>query len=456
MDLLAASVLVVSLLITTVYAWRRIGRHVTLSLLLFGSLLVVHGIPMLIYVFGTGPDTLIYEAALAGVDRAGTLAKVMFAVALMFACLILGSELGIVAAPRLRRLSRRALKPQTAGPPRRVIRISPSQRLVLWLIATSMFLVSLVQSHFGQVLGFFTFDGSEIERTLLRAEGGGSPFYLYNVVLYSVAPFLVMVSWADDARRSGRLRLSMLTIALFGVTLLGKFGTLSKAPPVIFLLQLLLMAALLRGGRLNLRLLIQLLAAGLALFATIVRFTFPELELDAVFRFLYYRTFDIPNEALLEYFAAIPSSIPHTWGTSVLGWLGATRPADALETYYAVAEVTRDSILSTSNAMFIGDAWAQFSWGGVVAASVFAGFFVRIIDMYSHRAGRSDLSACLTAGGAFGVFTSLSTAFTTALVTGGLATLPIISAWFLTRRLTIRSAPPGDATATLPSSVSPQ
>lgn len=452
MDLVAAAFLLVSLLVSAVYVRRRIGSRLTLSLLLFGSLLLIHGIPMLVYAFVTGPDTLIYEAALGYVDREATLARVMFAVSLMFACLMLGSELGAATASSLIRQSRRALVRQGEGPIRHVIRVNALQSVLLSFVATGMLGVSIAQSHLGNVLDFFHFDGTEIEKTMLRAESGGSPYYLYNVLLYSVAPFLVMVSWVDDMRRTGRRSPGALTTALFVTTLLGKFGTLSKAPPVIFLLQLLLMSALLQGARLNLRLLLKFVVAALVLFMVIVHFTFPELDFGAILQFLYYRVFDIPNEALLEYFSAIPAAIPHTWGASVLGWLGGSPPTENLETYYAVAEVTRGSALSTSNAMFIGDAWAQFSWGGVVAVSTFAGFVVRLIDLYAYRAGRSDLAACITAGGAFGVFTCLSTAFTTALITGGLAILPIVAAWFVARSRISPPASPGSAAPTHPSS----
>jgi hypothetical protein len=84
--------------------------------------------------------------------------------------------------------------------------------------------------------------------------------------------------------------------------------------------------------------------------------------------------------------------------------------------------------------MFVGDAWAQFSWPGVAIASFLVGFMVRLIDLHVQATGRSDLSACVTAGGAFGIFTCLSTAFTTALITGGLAILPFLAVAFVGRR----------------------
>lgn len=458
MDLIAATLLVLSLLATVTYARRRIGGRMSLSLLLFASLMTIHCVPMLVYVYVTGPDTVIFETALSGLaDQEGTLAKMMFAVSLMFVCLMLGSEAGLVVAPRWRRAAKKAFSAQRPGELARILRIDAPGRLLLWVLVLAMLAVSLDQSHLSRVIDFFNFSGTEIEKTQLRAELGGTPYYAYNVLLYSVAPFLVMVSWANDGRRTGNWRPSLLTFALFSLVLLGKFGTLSKAPPVIFLLQLLLMRALLRGDQLNVRLILQFVVAGVLLFATMVRLTFPELDLSGVGAFLYYRVFDIPNEVLLEYFAAVPASIPHTWGRAGLAAMGLASPGDSLQTYFAVAEVTRGSILSSSNVMFIGDAWAQFAWPGVAVTSALMAFTVRLIDLHAQAAGRSDLSSCLTAGGAFGIVTCLSTAFTTALITGGLAILPFLAAAFVERRRpSTERSEPGTATHAVAHTPAPQ
>lgn len=433
-DKIAAGILMLSLIVTLTYMRRRIGGRMSLSLLLFASLFIIHGIPMIVYLYETGPDTLIYEAALANVpSRQMMLAKVMFAVSFTFFGLMAGSELGLLIAARWKRIAARSFTSQPVGEYARVIRIRPIQYIVLWTLVLVILAVSLDQSQPSHIIEFFRFDGADIEKTLLRSEEGGTPYYIYNVLLYSIAPFLVMISWANDIRRSSALRPGLLTLSLFAVVLLGKFGTLSKSPPVIFLLQLLLMKVLIRSDRLTFRMFLQLIIAGLVLFVIIVHLTFPELDLSALLHFLYYRVFDIPNEALLEYFSAIPASIPHTWGHDVLARLGLVSLGGSIETYFAVAEITRGSILSSSNAMFIGDAWAQFAWAGVIAMSLFAGFLVRLIDLRAQAYGRSDLAACITAGGAFGVFTSLSTSFTTALVTGGLAVIPFLAASFVDR-----------------------
>lgn len=59
------------------------------------------------------------------------------------------------------------------------------------------------------------------------------------------------------------------------------------------------------------------------------------------------------------------------------------------------------------------------------------------------RDGCSDQTACLVAGCAFGIFTVLSISFTTGLVTGGLATVPLTSALFIRRRTRTSAAAAG-------------
>ena len=81
--------------------------------------------------------------------------------------------------------------------------------------------------------------------------------------------------------------------------------------------------------------------------------------------------------------------------------------------------------------MFVGDAWAQFSWWGVGVTSVLVGFWTRMIDRVSFKDGYSDLTACVIAAGSFGILTILSTAFSTGLITGGLLLIPLISICFL-------------------------
>lgn len=409
------------------YAKREIGVRLNLTFLLLSILILVHGAPMLIYLHLTGPDTFIFEAALASVDREAVQARVLWALALMFVCLVVGCEMARLLFWRTHRQGQRALRRQGEGRAVASYRLSGIPSGMLWLLVLAMAVVSIIESQPTKVVSYFMSGGSEFEKLLLRREEGGTQFYLYNVVLYSVAPFLVMV-----AHRTGRARrfagtTSALAIGLFVVVLLGKFATLSKAPPVIFLLQLLLLRMVVQRRSLTVFSVAKLVCAALALFTVVVSLTIPGLDLASVFAFLYYRVFDIPNESLIEYFSAIPAELPHGWGAGIFPFFFHIGGSEWIPTYSAVAEVTRDSLESTSNVLFIGDAWAEFAWGGIAVFSIIAGVTVRSIDIYAFRRGHSDESACLVAGCAFGIFTMLSTALNTAMVTGGLALLPLLS-----------------------------
>jgi len=413
------------------YVRYRIGSRFSVCLLLFGALLVLHGIPLLIYLYLTGPDTLIYEEALRFVEPEETMSRFLIAMSLMFFSLVFGAELANASFSRWYRIGRERTSSYGPRSSLQVLTLSPRQETILWMVVLAMLGVSIHESHLSSAITFFQFTGTELEKTLMRSELGGSPYYLYNVMLYSVAPFLVMVSYCNDVGDKKKRWPSSLTIALFCVVLLGKFGTLSKAPPVLFILQLYLLTMILKKGKLNFNKFIMLLSFSIILFITITRLTFPELDNKETLFFLYYRIFDITNEVLLEYFSAIPATIPHTWGQSLFDFLYGGVSANSPQTYSLVAEVTRGSLISTSNAMFVGDAWAQFSWFGVCFVSVAAGFLVRTLDLYGLRNGDTDQSACIIAGCSFGIVTILSTAFTTGLITGGLATVPLISMFFV-------------------------
>lgn len=422
---LAAHLVVVSLVL--IYLVQRVDRVMSLTGLALAMLVVVHGVPLTIYLLITGPEGFIFEAALSRVNRDETLVRIPLAVSAMFISLIVGIELVNTVLSELRRRGQQAQAHQPAGVLYRNLGLSPLARAGFWCVTISMLAVSVMDGQAAKVVDYFASGESELGKIMLRVEGGGTPYYAYNVALASLAPFMAMVAYCGALRQRHLLSLRWLTALLFIAVLLGKFGTLSKAPPVIFLLQLLLLRTLLKRQLLGLRTATLLGAAAFALFAMMVHWTIPDLDTLAVIKFLYYRVFDIPNEGLLEYFAAVPTSVPHGGGGGIFAFLRNVPAADYIPMYSAVAEVTRDSLVSTSNSMFIADAWAEFGWWGVVVFSILAGSVLRSIDLFAFRNGESDESACLVAGGAYGIFTMLSTSLTTSLITGGLVLMPVMA-----------------------------
>ena len=423
-------------------AWhlkRDITFRLSVSFLLFSSLIIVNGIALLIYLFYTGPtgiDTHIYDTAMRIGGQNEVVRRLLWAMTLMFVCLTTGSLLSRITFAKWYRSGRRAGITPATQTISRAYRIGPVGYVLLWYLALFMFGVSVWSNQLFKVYQYFASGGTEFYKILLRNTEGGTGIYLYNVVLYSIAPFLVMVCYNAWKGSPKTRSLRLLTVVLFGLVLLGKFGTLSKAPPVIFLLQIFLMHHLLLRKKFNFHAILWTLWISMVLFVGIVKATMPNLEMSAVFSFLYYRIFDIPNEVLLEYFSAIPAYLPYGWGAGIFGFLAHDGGQSHLETYFAVAQLVHGFGLtsSSSNAMFIGDAWAEFSWGGVAFFSMLAGFWVRAIDLYAFRNGFTDETACIIAGCAFGVFTMLSTALNTALITGGLAFIPFLSMYFTRRR----------------------
>ena len=163
---------------------------------------------------------------------------------------------------------------------------------------------------------FLSVTGSEVTKTAYRQQYGGSHAYLYNVVVASIAPMLIV--WG--ALSGWTLRwwpLLAATAFLLGLTVLGKFETLSKAPFALFLIQLMLVAYLVFRNSISWRVALSGVVVTLIIFYPIIRLAVPEVdEMEAV-SFFYYRAFDISNQALLEYFGAFPERIPYMWGANI-------------------------------------------------------------------------------------------------------------------------------------------
>ena len=422
--------LMFSMFLATGYFVLNIRFQFSLSFLLFGSLLIIHGVALIVYLLWTGHDSYAYGLFMSSVDESETQATVLIAAGLMLLSVTAGSQFVVLAG---RTLEYRVSSVQSRGAAITITdayRLSGSKMLAIGAVAAGMLVISLTQGQLQTVTEYFSIDLSGDDRSLMRLESGGTPYYAYNVLLSSVAPFLFFVIYSSWRSCKRSLVVGCLALLFFAATLLGKFGTLSKAPPVIFISQFMLLRILLTTRSVNIGSVFRFVLIIVLLFGVIVKFTFSDLELSGVGAFLYYRMFDIPNEVLTEYFAAIPASIPHGWGAGIFPSLFESTDTLHIPVHTAVAALTRGSYDSTANAVFIADAWADFSWAGVVFFSFLVGGLVRAIDIYASRNGHNDEWACVMAGCTYGLFTLLSTAATTALITGGLATIPMLS-WML-------------------------
>lgn len=402
--------------------WRRVGLNLSLASILIGLLILLHGPAYLYYTRSWGPETAFYESILSATGGQDVLPTLDLALGMTFVFVCMGVFIvdGLTGVNTAR--WRRALALWEGTP----VRPKPGdvRRVTL---ASAIFTVCIllpfvfIDGQLPKVLHYFTVDLGEFDKIALRREGGGSGFYLYNLLLANLLPFIGFCLLAlAFARTQGIKAWAIVFISLIA---LGKAATLSKAPLAIFILQCAIVWLMMRKLTLSLRDIFILAGLATCLFLLMSWVANPGLEgLLSSFDFLFYRGFMIVNEGLLEYFTAIPYVIPHSWGAH-FSWIATlVQPGEPkLATYWLVGEVHRGVLGSTTTVMFMGDAWAEFAWFGVAFTAFLAGAMARWIDIQLIvKRGKTMASVAGLALGHFGIFIAMSTSLQTSLITGGL------------------------------------
>jgi hypothetical protein len=225
--------------------------------------------------------------------------------------------------------------------------------------------------------------------------------------------------------------LVLTAFLLFVVTFIGRVDTLSKAPPAFFLIELMVAALLTYTNRVTWRSALGLACAvGLVLYGTAqLVMILPEGAQAA--QFIYNRIFEAENQALLENFATFPFVHPYMWGTNL-------RPVAMLmglpymPAFSIVAYNWYGNYDVTSPALFIADAWADFSYAGVIVFSLIAGAACRSIDAIFLVHGKTVVAVAVLGAAFFGIFTLLITALSIAFVSGGLLLAPVLAVLLVT------------------------
>jgi hypothetical protein len=414
-------------------------RRATLSLglapTLLTLLLILHGPAYLYYTRIWGPERAFFQRILtAASPGSDVIASLDIAIAIMFLGVCAGialADLVLGCCPLTMRTALRSWDRNAMEIPA----FAPRRALLLGMCGAAFLTITAVtNNHLGRVLQFFYSQGDEFEKIELRRDLCAGDTYLFLLLNSTVLPFsaCALLALARSGCHSARLGVLTIVPCLF----VAKLATLSKSPIVVFCLLLALTEIARRTLRPRLRTMVPVAIGGISLILVMSFVAIRTLaNLEEALNFIVYRMFMVVNEVLLEYFAAIPSRLPHAWGANS-GWLSVLLgidPPPAL--YWLVGEVHRDVRASTSNAMFLGDAWGGFSWLGVLVTPIVAGFVTRGIDIeLIVRRGKSAGAVAGLVLGQYGVVIAMTTAFQTALITGGLLLVLPLASWLGARR----------------------
>jgi len=423
------------------YLFFRLRLYLTTTTMLIGSLLLIYGPAFLSYTLSSGESVFLINRlrGLVGLpnplfstikakvsDFDAVIVAMNFSIALMYVSIIAGIEAVDRFFPnRISRMrtavtvwSSQSIRDDAGG--HRILLI------VIFALASLMVFFSITENHLATIKTFLSLgDGNNAARDLYRLHFATSPNYLYRLILSGVAPmFVIWGVLAGSLSKSWWLLLAALL--LFIATMIGKFDTLSKAPPAFFMVQLMVAALLAFTNRITwLSALIAGCFVALILYAvTRLIMIFPEGT--AIFQVVYYRVFEVENQALLENFGTFPFVHPHMWGANI-------RPIANLlglhfiPSYSIVAHTWYGTYDVTSPSLFIADAWTDFSFAGVFVFSVIAGAVCRSIDAIFLAHGKTVVSVAVLGATFAGIFTLLTTALNTALLSGGLLLAPVLA-----------------------------
>lgn len=407
------------------YLIYRLRLYVTASSMLLGFLLLVYGPAYLTYMLLRRPVSVVDLRISSALNFDDTVISLNLSIAIMFFCVILGIELVDRLAPRSAHSLQKALTSWNSQPLRG--KRSNLWPLLLVNLALALFMtwVSLEENHLAIIAGFLSVPGPEAVKTAYRQQYGGSQVYLYNLVVASVAA--MMIVWGALSGWMHRWwPLLAVTAFLAVATVLGKVETLSKAPIALFTLQLMLAAYLVLRNNINWSVVAGSIIVTLIIFYPIIRLAVPEVDQMEALSFFYYRAFDVSNQALLEYFAAYPERMPHMWGANVRA-VAAILGLQYTPSFDVVSRLWRYTGGSTTTAMFIADAWADFSYFGVVGFSIAVGAICRAIDIVLLASGKTATAVAVLAAAFVGIYNLMITALPTSMLSGGLILPPVLA-----------------------------
>jgi hypothetical protein len=423
-----------------VYLIARLRLFLTATTMLLTSLLLIYGPAYLSFILSSGEKAMLIERLsgsmggrsiifsiieAAAPDFNAIIIAMNFSIALMFVGIIAGIEIVNFLMPGRTAAMQVALSGWNSQPLEE--NVGGGRILLTTIVSVTLFLVwvSIRENHLGIIKAFLSISGDEAGRIAYRLNHGGSPNYLYRLILGAIAPMFVV--WG---LLSGWINRSWALFAASGVlffaVMVGKSETLSKAPPAFFLIQLIVAGLLVFRNKLNWRSGFGLLLAIIMVLYLIIELTVSAYDDFGALGFMYYRVFEVPSEAVLETFGAFPFRYPHTWGANIRP-LAMIMGVDYTPAFTTISQLWHNTKDATSNALFIADAWVDFSYAGVIGFSMLVGASCRLIDAVYLVNGKNALSIAIMAAAFAGVFALLVSALNTAFLSGGLLLAPLVA-----------------------------
>ena len=390
------------------YIWRREPPRLLLTPLMLISFFVLYGVGNIVYF--TGEDTV--------PDVRETVTACLI---LMWIGLVIGIEFSRASLPSLSARSELVIRRWKAAsiddrPDGDQLLAAIGILVALYILATFFYLGKL-----SQILDF----ASSADKARFRHDFGAEGGYVYQTLIASVAPFLsfalLLKGIASKRRHLGAIGLLLCT-AVFA----GKIGTFEKTPWLVYVLQIILVFQASRRlefgiGRVLIFSIIMLLGVVLAVMIAI-----PQIDTPDLFEWLGYRFFQVNNEVVYQTFYVYPRYLPHTWGMNIGLIHNLFGSGELLSAHTRVASFF-GADGATFDSFFIGDAWVDFSYGGVFVMSLVVGFVVKSVDILVMSLGKTPLCLALLGSCMYGLFQLQVTSAFTAFLSGGLVFIPLLA-----------------------------
>jgi oligosaccharide repeat unit polymerase len=393
------------------YIWQREPPRLLLVPLMLISFFVLYGVGNIVYFAGadTVPD----------VRRAVTTCMI-----LMWVCLVIGIEMARASWSPLTARSERVVRGWRGA----AISDRPDgdQLLAALGILLALYLV-VIFLYFGKPSEFLSFLSlqSSSDKAKFRHDFGAEGGYLYQTLISSVGPFLSFALVLKGIASKKRY-LAVIGLMVGAVVFAGKVVTYAKSPWLVFVLQIIIVFQATRSLKFGLgRFLIFSIVIVLGVVLAVV-IAIPQLDFPNIVEWLTYRFFQVNNEVVYQTFYVYPEYLPHTWGLNIGLVHNLFGSGDLLSAHTRVASFF-GAEGATYDSFFIGDAWVDFSYGGVIVMSLVVGFVVKSVDIFVMSLGKTPLCLALLGSGMYGLFQLELTSAFTAFFSGGLVLIPLLA-----------------------------